>query len=381
MLVEHFNNHDNLDHFLYHHDDYCIDENHVDENTSYKKNAYIFVRSNTGITCKISKDIQYFIEHDFIQLLDKYNAAYSFRYCLIKLGNTYEMYNIFKNIFINIYYLYLENNNGHSKDCINICRKKTKQKRCVEFILKYIYNVLSLRFKPYYDEVQDEMDKYNYYKNMTDINYNTLNNLLSSTYKHNNRRIGLWALAERHEDGTLRCVYTNKLLETNDCIRVSKADEEHGVPQSWYRGSKSHPGTDMHNIFIVDKDANSTRGNAIYGVLDDVIAKRKIGGYIYAKPDTGKKNYTYFLPHNNIGIICRATLYAMVCYKNTYMRSYFPEESLNWIIENAVNIPVTLWEKHRNREIYLLQRNRNPFIDNPHWAKYVDFTKGYINDF
>ena len=43
---------------------------------------------------------------------------------------------------------------------------------------------------------------------------------------------------------------------------------EHLVPQSWHRGSATHPGTDMHQVFIVSKTANGSRGNAIFGLRD-----------------------------------------------------------------------------------------------------------------
>ena len=43
----------------------------------------------------------------------------------------------------------------------------------------------------------------------------------------------------------------------------------------------------------------------------------------------------------------------------------------------AAQQEVTLWEKHRNQELFDLQGNRNPFIDYPELAKKIDFSKGW----
>lgn len=237
-----------------------------------------------------------------------------------------------------------------------------RYKDCVESVVRN-----------YYDGVQDEIDKMEYYEGIDVVDYTSLSELVSSTYSKGNRRIGLWALVDRQEDGTLLCAYSGKLIEGRDCVRLCKADEEHLVPQSWHKGSKSHPGRDMHQIFVVTKESNGSRGNCIFG-KSGVLKKEKVGGNVYIG-DGGRK---YFLPSRNVGAVCRATLYTLLAYPGSFHRSYFPLESLGWIKEVAMSEPVSLWERHRNAELFKLQGNRNPFVDNPGWVEYIDFSKGYL---
>lgn len=84
-----------------------------------------------------------------------------------------------------------------------------------------------------------------------------------------------------------------------------------------------------------------------------------------------------YVPLMNTGAVCRATLYVLVCYDACASPHKFPESYLPWIIEQAANEPVSLWEKHRNAELFRLQGNRNPFIDHPEWAEMIDFTRGF----
>lgn len=75
--------------------------------------------------------------------------------------------------------------------------------------------------------------------------------------------------------------------------------------------------------------------------------------------------------------MARSTLYILLCYKNSANPAYLPKQTLPWLINEASTQEVTLWEKHRNQELYRLQGNRNPFIDFPEWASIVDFTEGW----
>ena len=335
-----------------------------------------------------------------IETLTEYNAKPCFdkEMKLLKEKNR----NVFESMILTCFEEHLKGNRIGP-----LCRKK-KLNKALEFIIKYVSSVLQLRNRPYFNEVQDRLDQEEYYANIMGdqdsseiITYEVLHNLLFSTYKHAKRRIGLWALIDRQEDGTLKCAYSNKVIENAECIRLCKADEEHLVPQSWHNKSKTHPGRDMHQIWVVEKSANGSRGNYVIGGVDNVTPTNKVGGLVYGKEReiklkgrrgrkrssrSGEKEEkvilkgnksTRFIPHYNLGAICRATLYTLVCYEDTFHKSYFPLNALPWIIEKAVSEPVTLWEKHRNQELFRLQKNRNPFIDNPQWAKLISFEKGF----
>ena len=252
-----------------------------------------------------------------------------------------------------------------------------------QFAEKYVAAYLATRARPYYDEEKDTMDMCRYYGGIVDgaaiadrkslpppPAYDALNQLLFGTYKHANRRIGLWAIIDRQPDGSLLCAYSGEPIESSDCCRLTKADEEHLVPQSWHKGSKTHPGTDMHQIFIVSKRANGSRGNLMFGPKPATAehGQNKAGGWVCCG---------LFHPHLNVGAVCRATLYTMACYQDTFHRQYFPAEVMTWIQQTAATVPVSVWERHRNAELFALQGNRNPFIDFPSWSIQLEFTKTF----
>ena len=309
-------------------------------------------------------------EITLLTILSEFNLTDLFNQYVMELG---EQQNL-KNLFLSAYQIYMGGNRIGS-----VTRSRTP-KNAAKFILKYIYSFLTMRQRPYYDEIQDRIDQDIYYQGLTDyqglteLTYDNLHHLVSSTYSHGDRRIGLWALIDRQEDGTIRCAYSNEVVETPECVRCCKSDEEHLVPQSWHKGSQTHPGQDMHQIFIVSKSANGSRGNYVFGEVDGTTPTHKVGGWVYSNEGDRKR----FVPHHNVGAVCRATLYTLVAYEHTFHQSYFPSESLEWIINKAVTEPVTLWEKHRNQELFKLQTNRNPFIDHPEWASQIDYTKGWV---
>ena len=298
-------------------------------------------------------------------ILSEFNLSDLYNQYVAELGE--QNRDNLSNLFLSAFKVYTDGNRLAS-----VTRSKNP-KNASKFILKYVFSFSLMRKRPYYDQTQDLIDQESYYNGLGELNYDNLHQLLSSTYTHGDRRIGLWALIDRQMDGTIRCAYSNEVIETPECIRLCKSDEEHLVPQSWHKGSRTHPGQDMHQIFIVSKSANGSRGNYIFGTIDGTEGTNKVGGRVYTNG-----NKKYFVPHHNLGAVCRATLYTLVAYEHTFHRSYFPEESLQWIIEKSMSEPVTLWEKHRNQELYRLQTNRNPFIDHPEWANQLDYTKGWV---
>jgi len=142
---------------------------------------------------------------------------------------------------------------------------------------------------------------------------------------------------------------------------------EHVVPQSWYSKEEPMRG-DLHHLFACDSRCNSSRGNRAYreprvGSIDEV----ENCGMI---TDGGKG----FRPLAGRGAVARATLYFLVRYPQRAI-AYGPED-VKTLLKWHQAEPPTLHEKHRNVAIQELQGNRNPFIDNPHWASLVDFSAG-----
>mmetsp|Transcript_29475 Transcript_29475/g.82322 ORF Transcript_29475/g.82322 Transcript_29475/m.82322 type:complete len:333 (+) Transcript_29475:196-1194(+) len=267
-----------------------------------------------------------------------------------------------------------------------------------KFLAAYYLAYREMQGRPYYDAAADKEAVARYYAarrpgelaleaHMVEevvpvcpkALYDRLNALLSSSYRTARRRIPLWAVVDRQEDGTVRCAYSGVLIETaGECLRVCKADEEHVTPQSWHQGSALHPGRDMMQIFVVSKKANGSRGNRLFGSVPGVKGTENEGGYVTANPDPvpvggSAKLSSLFCPKINAGAVARAVLYTLVCYKHTFHRVYFSPQRLEWLVNTAASAPVTLWERHRNAELARLQGTRNPFIDCPHWSKWVNF--------
>jgi len=252
--------------------------------------------------------------------------------------------------------------------CLNL--KKNKD----DFNEKYKAAFIEMRSRPYYNEEADQQASLLYYANLpSPPTYDSLNALLFSTYNHAKRRINLFPVVDRQPDGTLRCIYSNQLLEDEGCNRLEKSNEEHCLPQSWHEGSLTHPGADMHQLFASGISANSFRKNLPFGQGHRPVEEKE-GGTIY--PEAGGLP-SVFLPRFNHGACARATLYIFVTYKVSVHPERFSKECLPWLIQTATNEPVTLWEKHRNAELFRLQGNRNPFIDHPEWSLQLDFSDAF----
>ena len=126
----------------------------------------------------------------------------------------------------------------------------------------------------------------------------------------------------------------------------------------------------MHAIFAADSSVNGSRGNIPFGNKGKVVEEDEVGR---TYRQGGQR---FFEPRINRGALARASLYILVCYAGCANPHYLPKESVEWMIE-AAQEEVTLWEKHRNQQLYALQGNRNPFIDYPELAKKIDFSKGW----
>ncbi|KRX01020.1 hypothetical protein PPERSA_09626 [Pseudocohnilembus persalinus] len=268
---------------------------------------------------------------------------------------------------------------------------------------KHLINLQLFKTKTYYNEQQDIKDQQQYYSDFLSqkkhLNYENLNFLVSSTYKHAKRRENIFSLIDRQQDGTLQCLYTKKILEDIQGNKIMKCDEEHCVPQSYQAGTRKGCGKDMHQIFACEKHANGSRGNKPFGkgVFQDTNLNVKYyiqeseSGFVYEyskkmnenvklnEIQEAQKKIKTFYPKNNVGACARATLYILICYSESMNELKFPKNLIPKIIDLACNEPVTIWEKHRNQILFELQGNRNPFIDFPDWAKKIDFFNGFQN--
>lgn len=138
-------------------------------------------------------------------------------------------------------------------------------------------------------------------------------------------------------------------------------------------GTSKGPGTDIHHLRATDTQVNSSRGNLDFDY----------GGTSVKNCDLCKRDSDSFEPPNNVkGDVARMLFYMAVRYESGDRVDLELNEKVNngknpyhgklsVLLEWHKNDPVDEIEKRRNEKIFEIQGNRNPFIDNPEWAKLI----------
>lgn len=167
-------------------------------------------------------------------------------------------------------------------------------------------------------------------------------------------------------------------------------NREHNLPKSWFGiGSEdvntAPIATDLHNLYPSDAEANSKKSNFSLGVVGTISYENgviKVGKNVYP-------GYTgdVFEPANEYkGDFARDYMYMVTCYedyaniwqstgtqsmlqRNTY--PVFTPYAIKLLMEWHRNDPVSIKETDRNNAVFILQHNRNPFIDHPLLAEYI----------
>ena len=171
---------------------------------------------------------------------------------------------------------------------------------------------------------------------------------------------------------------SNGYSQVGDCY-----NREHSIPNSWWGGSDSDTAyTDLHHMFPVDGWVNNERGNHPFGNCANGTPKGtgKLGtctfsgysGTVFEVADEYKGDfarvYFYF-----------ATRYMMRMSSYTSGTSVFNSSTylgmdtwaINQLLEWHRNDPVSTLEITRNDNVYSIQHNRNPYVDNPELVEYI----------
>jgi hypothetical protein len=145
-------------------------------------------------------------------------------------------------------------------------------------------------------------------------------------------------------------------------------NREHVWPKSLGWFDETGAGADIHHIRPTDNNANSSRGNKPYGEVEHSDSNKKttnISGfgavhYGYATKD-------YFEPLDQVkGDIARIIFYLMVRYEEADNYTFSTiAQSKEMLLRWNEQDPVDDFERYRNEQGYLIQGNRNPFIDHP----------------
>ncbi len=141
---------------------------------------------------------------------------------------------------------------------------------------------------------------------------------------------------------------------------------EHSVPQSWF-GKKEPMRGDLHHLFACESRCNGFRANTPFMEFADYTWPPGGGsGSRIVRDRCGKSEANGFEPAHGKGAVARAVLYFAARYPG--VMDEMPPARYPMLLTWHQQEPVSLWEKHRNAEIYARQGNRNPFIDRPGWA-------------
>lgn len=157
-------------------------------------------------------------------------------------------------------------------------------------------------------------------------------------------------------------------------------NREHTFPRSWFGGAVSPMNTDLHGLVPSDIYVNNRRSNYPYGEVGTPswtsTNSSKLGDCI-TPGYTGK----VFEPIDEYkGDFARFHLYYAVRYLNEDQDwpggpatdgSQPKEWSLEMLLRWHEQDTVSQKERDRNDAVYLIQKNRNPFIDHPEYAKLI----------
>ncbi|EJL75942.1 endonuclease [Chryseobacterium populi] len=168
-------------------------------------------------------------------------------------------------------------------------------------------------------------------------------------------------------------------------------NREHAVPQSTF--NSDYPMySDLHFVIPTDAKINQLRNNYPYGIGNSTvhytftnlskIANSAIPNYVYT-------NRVYEPLDEFKGDVARMLLYFAVRYEDklpsfnystninpaidrspldgTAERAFDPAY-ISMLLQWHLQDPVSQRETDRNNAIYTIQKNRNPFIDNPQWV-------------
>ncbi len=200
----------------------------------------------------------------------------------------------------------------------------------------------------------------------------------------------------------VNCVYTNLpqiydgqflwAASTNSAVLT----REHTYCQSWMptntpavapnwpnaNNGKEYPEyNDMHHLFPTHQiNANLKRSDNPLGM---VITPSYTSPTGEGKLGTGASGVTVYEPRNaHKGDAARALMYMAVCYNGVGGRNWglppngnsASQQSTAVLMDWHLQDPPSALEIARHELIFGQQKNRNPFIDNPDWAEYINFS-------
>ena len=177
---------------------------------------------------------------------------------------------------------------------------------------------------------------------------------------YNNARDEMYGDIDNVND-SVTCIYTNRKAKFNTRSGASSNNFncEHTFPQGYF-GSANPMVSDLHHLFSTDENANNSRGNLAFGV-----ATAPYEQPTWNFPSLKGANNLYEPQNSHKGNCARAMMYFVLRYQD-YTNFFAPQQATLKQWHNQ--FPPTAKDKGRNEKVFLLQTNRNPFIDYPQFS-------------
>lgn len=175
---------------------------------------------------------------------------------------------------------------------------------------------------------------------------------------------------------------------TGGTVECERYNREHSFPRAWFGGNVDPMYSDMFIVYPTDKKVNTMRGNFPFGEVSSPSYTSNNGSKL--GPNTYLTEYTgnAFEPIDEYkGDFARSTFYVATAYENAIAAwqsnsnagsvlngtSYqcFDNWYLKLLYKWHLQDPVSTKEIDRNNDVYMLQGNRNPFIDHPEFVAQV----------
>jgi endonuclease I len=246
----------------------------------------------------------------------------------------------------------------------------------------------------YYDNAQGKYGQelrealYNIIKtNFTSISYNELWDAYPRTDKKPNGKV--WDIYSDIPNGTPPYEFT---FITDQCGNYSAEGDcynrEHTVPKSWFNDA-SPMYTDLFHVLPTDGYVNNRRSNYPYGKVGNVSWTSSNGSKLGSSTTNGYSG-TVFEPIDSFkGDVARIYF---------YMSTRYMDKIANWEGESFQNSDLSPWaknlflqwhqldpvsskERKRNDSVYVIQHNRNPFVDHPEFVNDIWGPSASINNY
>ena len=187
---------------------------------------------------------------------------------------------------------------------------------------------------------------------------------------------------DRTDDGQCIDRYSNDTWYFSRCGNsISGMNIEHSFPKSWWGGTENNAYKDLYNLMPCEAKINSSKSNYGMGVVVKASADNNC-----TKVGTGSSSFKLWEPADKWkGDFARGYMYMATVYQN--LCSNYTGEGLNSLEKDtwptlqkwaytlylswAEADGVSQMEVDRNNAVWVIQGNRNLFVDFPTLAEYV----------